>query len=255
MKKIIFILAILILTTGCSKSTGIKKNYAVVPKPVRQVQEVPQEKTQPQIALPNYEMLNEKIDDMPIKTQIAQHFLVTGEINAENLKILLQNLYNKAKGRTGFRYHNNPNAIYIYAYLDKERYEGGMGQWVAMLSQSAADNRPTTNVNEEQLSQLGKEPEEKFGLTEEKRKEIWQAIIKAERRATEDSEKQYPLPDPSQAGYTQAKFEAQWNKQIDLQYSLQDKYNNELLSKYGITQDQLDDIAAEGITKSWAFPK
>lgn len=253
MKKIIFILALILFTTGCTNQNTTREK-AVAPKPVKPIQQAPQI-VQPKIVLPNYEILNEEIYDIPIKTQIGQHFLVTGDINAENLKALLQNLYNKAKERTGFKYHNNPNAIFIYLYLDKERYEGGMGRWVAMLSQSAAVNKPTININENQLNQLGKEPEEKFGLSEDKRKEIWQAIVKAEDRAREESEKKYPTPDPSQANYSQELFMSQFDKQIDLQYSLQDKYSNELLSKYGITQDQLDDIGGEGITKSWAFPK
>jgi len=242
MKKIILILTFVLLSTGCANRNIENNNIST-------------ETEKPNIVLPDYELLEEKIDEMPVKTQIAQFYLVTGNINTESLMALLGNLYYKTIKRTGFKYHDNPNAIYIYAYLDKEHYAGSLGGWVAMLSQNVSENSPTINFDDNQLSQIGKVPEEKFGLSEDKRKEIWQAIVQSENRARVESEKQYPLPDPTQASYTQEKFNAQWEKQIDLQYSLQDKYSAEILTKYDITQDQFDDIAAEGITKSWAFPK
>lgn len=40
---------------------------------------------------------------------------------------------------------------------------------------------------------IGAEPEELFGLLEEKRKEIWKELILIERRAMKEAEKQYPL--------------------------------------------------------------
>lgn len=251
MKKLTFILVLLslFLIFGCS-SNHVQNEEGIESPETETVTTV----MQPEAVLPNYEMLNEEIDDMPIKTQVMQSLLVTGDMTPENLRALLQKLYGETKKRTGFEYHEHPNAIYIYLYLEKAHYENGMAQWVAMLSQSASETTPSISVNEERLNNYGQEEEEKFGFSEAKRKEIWQASVLVEDRAMSESEKQFPLPDPSKASYTQEKANTQLDKQFDLQRSLEDKYGKELLTKYGITEDQLSEISVEAYTKSWAYP-
>lgn len=210
---------------------------------------------QPKIVLPTYSVLDEDIYDVPVKTQVTLNILVSGEISEPGLRALLNQLYSSTKARRGFKYHDSPTNIYIYAFTTKERAESGMGQWIAMLQKSYDDIKPTISINERQITQLGAKPEEKFGLSEAKRKQIWSEIVKAEDRATREVEQKYPLPDPLKPGYSQSVARKQLENQAELQGTLNEKYKDELAKKYGLTRKQLEEIAVEGFTKDWPFPK
>jgi len=283
------------------------------------------------VIMPNYSVLNENVYDIPLKTQVELNILVSGEISETGLRALLNQLYSSTKARKGFKYHDSPTNIYIYAFTSKERYESGMGQWIAMLQKSYGDVSSKISVNERQIAQLGAEPEEKFGLSETTRRQIWSEIVKAEDRATKEAEERYPL-DPTQSLRVGQLFELsketplmpeleptdpmaalqrmrrlpprttikvlkvstkdfkpwyfvaarspsrsslgtgwinstalKWQAQVDpkqqlekqgeLENRLIDKYENELAKKYGLTLEQLKEIALESVTKDWPFPK
>ncbi|MBA7667127.1 hypothetical protein ES703_75212 [subsurface metagenome] len=281
--------------------------------------------------MPNYKVLDQDIYDAPVKAQIVLNVLVWGEISETGLRALLNTLYSSAKAKRGFKYHKSPTNIYIYAFTSKERAESGMGQWVAMLALSYGDAKPSISINNRQIAQLGAKPEEKFGLSEVTRKQIWSEIVKAEDRATKEAEERYPFSpsqslragqtfrltketplmpelepaDPMEAigrmrklpprttikvlkvaikrqtpwyfvearsssrtllgkgwinsialiGQDQSAARKRIEEQIDLERKLNDKYKNELAKKYGLTLEQLKEIALEGVTKDWPFPK
>jgi len=135
--------------------------------------------------MPKYSILSEDVYDIPLKTQVELNILVSGEISETGLKALLNKLYSPTKAKKGFKYHNSPTNIYIYAFTSKERAESGMGQWIAMLQESPGDLRPRISINKLHIAQLGAKPEERFGLSETKRKEIWKEYVLAEDRAWE----------------------------------------------------------------------
>ena len=191
-------------------------------------------------AILKYTILNEDVYDAAVKTQVTLSVLGSGEISEAGLKSLLNQLYSSTKARKGFKYHDSPTSIYIYIYTSKERAESGMAQWIAMLQKAHAETKPTININERQLAQLGAEPEERFGLSEEKRKEIWKELILIEDRAMKEAEKRYP---------------EQWEKEIEMQRRLIDENENKLAEKYELTPDQLGKISTEGLEKDWPFPR
>ena len=153
---------------------------------------------QKKIVISNYTILDEDIYDAPIKTQVTLKILVSGEISQPGLRALLNQIYSSTKARRGFKHHDSPTNVYIYAFTSKERAESGMGQWVAMLQKSYNDVKATISINERQIAQLGAKPEERFGLSEKKRKEIWKELVLVEDRARKEAEGRYPL-DPTQS--------------------------------------------------------
>lgn len=199
------------------------------------------------VVLPQYEVLNEEIYDAPVKAQIVQSLLVSGEITEDGLRALLQKQYDSLKTRRGFTYYKFPTNIFIHAYTTKERYEGGMGQWIAMLAKTYSDTDPTISIKDRQLSQLGAKPVSRFGLSESKRKEVWRGIVLAEDRATKKAEQRYPI----KPGDGMPQIE----RQIDLQRSLQKQYKEVLAKRHGLTRQQLDEIMIEGVKKDWPIPK
>lgn len=202
----------------------------VFPKPT-----VEQEKV-----MPEYSVLNEELYDAPVKTQVTLNVLVSGKISEPGLRALLNQLYSSVKARRGFKYHDSPTNIYIYAFTSKERAGSGMGQWIAMLRKSYGDVKPTISINERQIAQLGAKPEEQFGLSEEKRKEIWKELVLIEDRAMEEALEQYP---------------EEFEKQVEMERRLIDEYQNKLAEKYELTREQLQEISVEGVEKDWPFPK
>lgn len=210
---------------------------------------------QAKVTLPKYIVLDKDIYDAPVKTQVTMNILVSGEISELGLRALLNRLYSEIKTKKGFKYHDSPTNIYIYAFTSRDRAESGMGQWIAMLLKSYDDKKPSISINERQITALGVQPKVKFGLTEKERKQIWSELVETEDRATEESEQKYPLPDPSKLGYSQSAATDQLKKQAELNSTLTERYKNELAKKYGLTREQLNEIAVEGFTKDWPFPK
>lgn len=208
---------------------------------------------QPKVTLPIYSVLDEDIYDAPVKAQIVLNILVSGEISELSLRALLNKLYSSIKMRKGFKYHDYPTNIYIYAFTTKERYDSGMGLWIAMLQKSYGDVNPIIDINNSQIAQLGEKPKKKFGLTEYKRKQIWNEMIKAEDRAEVEIKQKYPLPDPLKPGYSKSAVRKQIEKQVNLRETLKEKLENELAKKHGLTRKQLDEISVEGITKGWPW--
>lgn len=159
---------------------------------------------QEKVLIPKYSILDEREYDTPFKTQVTLDILVSGEISEGGLRALLKKLYSSIKARK-FKYHDSPTNIYIHAFASKEIYEayesGVAAPWVATLQKSYGE-RPSIyihmDVYQRQIAQLGAKPEERFGLPEERRKEIWKELILIERRAWKEAEKRYPL-DPTQS--------------------------------------------------------
>ncbi len=232
-----------------------RSQSVTVPKPPGQQRPKPEVARPPVAAqkgvdLPKYTILDEEISDIPLKTQVSLKVLVSGTISDGSLRALLQNLYSTYSTKTGFKYHNSPTNIYIYLFTSKERADSDM-QWIGMLAKSPMYDVPDIRINERQIAQLGKKPEVKFGLTEDKRKQIWKEMVKAEDRAWAEADKRYP----PKVEHSKAVFMEQLGKHSDLNDKLTDKYYDEIARKYGLTREQLNDIAVEGGTKDWPLPK
>ncbi len=147
----------------------------------------------PNAKLPRYEVLDRKVYDAPIKTQVQLDLLVSGELTPASLRALLTKLFLKTDKERGFRYHYHPTHVFMYAYSDRERAKSGMGSWVAMLSKVGEGERPHINVNEKLLAVLKRKPVVKFGLTEEQRKGIFKDVVRAEDRSMKEADAKYPL--------------------------------------------------------------
>lgn len=208
---------------------------------------------QEKVDVPSYTILNEDIRDVPLEAQVILNVLVSDKITEDGLRTLLDHLYTSTKKRRGFKYHDSPTSIYIYVFTSKERAESGRGQWIAMLQKGYHDVKPEISIKTWQIAQLSAKPEEKFGLSEDARKQIYSEIVKAEDRAVVEAERKYPLPDPLVMDPSQVVIveKKQLERQAELRKALIEKYKNELAKKYGLTRQQLDEISIEGFIKGW----
>lgn len=187
-----------------------------------------------------YSVLEEAVSDEPIKTQIEQHIVAKGIPSAQGLEAEIRNRYAAAVSRKGFRYHNPASNIYIYVYGSEEQARAGQGLWIGMLAKGPSDTgEPRVQISQERLAALSAPSEERFGLSEEMRRQVFREITAAEDRATREAMSRVP--------------DSQIMKQIDLERELSSKYKLEVARKYGLSEEQLLKVTVEGVTNGWVL--
>ena len=185
-----------------------------------------------------FSLHHEEIYDIPIKAQIEQHIVALDVPTEAELEAEVMRRYDAANARRVFKHHNAPTNIYIYVYGSEEQAQAGQGLWLAMLARGPLDkDPPAVQISEDRLAALSAVPEERFGLPEATRKEVFRQIATAEDRATREAMARVP--------------DSEIKKQITLEGELRDKYKAELAAKYGLSDDQLLKIVVEGVTKGW----
>jgi hypothetical protein len=146
-----------------------------------------------------YTVLDEKIFDDPLKTNVTLHILVSGNISRQSLTDLLNELYPKIHEKGGFKYHPHPTNALVFAYLTKEHFESGAGLWIARLTDDTGKLGETgpvrIDIAENQLANLDAAPEQKYGLSEAKRMEIYKQVGVVEDKVANTLDQRYPLPD------------------------------------------------------------
>lgn len=198
------------------------------------------------VTLPEHRILDERVYDVPLKTQVILDVLVSGTISRVGLTSLLDELYSNTQARRGFKYHNPPTHVFIYLYTSTERSQSGMAEWIAMLSKIGAREKPEIRISEIQLIEAGVVEEERFGLSTEQRKPIYWDILKARHRANREAEQRYPMS---------GRFSlAEYENQKELENSLREQYQYEIATQYNVEPSQIDEIAREGMAKQWLLP-
>lgn len=185
-----------------------------------------------------YTVVDERIYDAPIKTQIQQHIAVSGVPSEAELRAEILKRYRSAKARRGFLYHNPATNIYIYIYGTKEQARAEGARWIGMLAKSYGDKgEPRVVIDERRVAGLSQEPEDRFGLSEQKRMRVFREMGVDDHRAMRKARARFP--------------DSQFLKQFDLSSKLEEEYREELAVKYSLTRDQLRDIMVEGVRMGW----
>lgn len=192
----------------------------------------------PTFSLPAYTLFKDDSYESAGTFKIIWEILVSPEITQDHLNALLNELYQDALAKSPSN-DDRPIVIDIKAYTSEEHATSGMAQWIGWISKSGIDTEPSIHFNEGQLN--AEKGELKFGLSEAERFELWQAIVKVEDRASEEALQQYPDMQPLD------EFE-------QLMDELVLRYKSELAQENGLSLEQLDEIAHEGLIENWPFP-
>jgi hypothetical protein len=228
------VLLTLITLIGCSQPSSVEERM-----------DFPQRKT----SLPSFSVLKDSSYEDAGTAKVIWEILLPSDVTKESLTGLLNDLYSQAQSKK-FKQHNQATVIDIKAYVSRQHAESGMGQWIGWMSKSRGQSQPSLSFDDQQINQLGKKTEEKLGLREDKRKEIWHEAVRAEDRAKREAELKYPEPNPqNRAAYMEA-----FQKRDKLSKQLMNQYRDELAKKYCLTRKQFDEIGKEGLQKSWPFP-
>ena len=173
---ILELLLLLFMLISCSqqdnkqniKKVEIKQSINEAPAPAvfesDKITQSSKMKDQPaeQFSVPEFKVLKKDVYDAPIKTQIELNILVYGKISEDGLKQLLNNLYIIYSQEHGFKYHDIPTHIAIFAYTSNELFEAEMGQWIARLLKTSENGQPQIDIKSFQVNQLSIKPEDYF---------------------------------------------------------------------------------------------
>ena len=200
-----------------------------------------------------YEVLHKQLQDTPLKTQVSIHALILDYPGKVALDELLEYVYVGVNSINTFKHHNGkPTHVAIYLYTSRERYESDTGDWVAMLTKLGLGAKANRKMRPEDFTPVVEDAEVvKYRLTASSRREVFKAYISAGERADNESHKMYPDFGPGDAGYSQAKGMAQMRNESNAREKLSIKYDSEIMKKYKITEDELEQIWYEGIKARW----
>lgn len=159
--------------------------------------------------------------------------------------------------------------IALFLYSDRELVNGAFdvaaaewstdGQTGGITPEIARSNdrsRYDTSIRvkpnlESFLAQRGRE-EERGGLSEDRRREIWTALIRAEDRAYQEAERRYPT-NANCVSVSQA--QANLDRNMAMSDSLVDVFTEQVLEEYGIAEEVEDSITVEGMEEQWPMPE
>jgi hypothetical protein len=198
----------------------------------------------------------QKISNLPTDKKMAYRIVVSPEIKENQVKPTVEKIISNITSKD-----NDIDEISLFLYSDKELVngmydiatatwapEGELGNITAEIAKN--NNRSNYKITikvkenlEEYLRKRG-ESEDKFGLSEEERRQFFKEIVVAENRAMNEAEAKYPLSRP---GITMDDIK----KNADLNDELTEKYEAQVRLKYGITEDIENKIVVEAFVEGW----
>ncbi|MFH1326210.1 MAG: hypothetical protein ABIH48_01955 [Candidatus Falkowbacteria bacterium] len=205
-------------------------------------------------SLSDYTM--QEITNLPIDKKIRYRVVVSPKIKENQVKPTIEKIISDITSKDG-----NIDEISLLIYSDKEltngAYNVAMATWAPFgklgnITPEIAQNNNRSNYKitiqvkknlEEYLRKQG-ESEDKFGFSEEKRREIFKEFVVAEDRSMNEADAKYPL---DKAGITMDDIK----KNGDLNNELIEKYKAQVRLKYGITEDIESKITNEAIIEGW----
>jgi len=200
----------------------------------------------------------QEISNLPTDKKIVYRIVVSLEIKEDQVRPTIQKIISDITTKD-----NDIDEIILFFYSDKQLVnnaydvatatwapEGKLGKVTPKIAESNNRSNYKTTIKikenlEEYLQRRG-ESEDKFGLNEEKRREIFKEIVATEDKARIEADNIYPI-DISDPNYEQENF----MKNIDKNRELMAKYKAEVRNKYGITEDIENKIVIEALEERW----
>ena len=214
----------------------------------------------------DYRVIDSNVSDTKSKTFVRLDVVLKNpkNYNENQVKDLLNHLYDSIMNTEDYKYHNSPNSSNIFIYETEEHFQSGMGQWIGKISKSKNEDSPnlkTQFIKTEDSNKEVVENDNLTGISEEKQREIWKKLILAEDKANEKAEEKYPtkisdqeLEDLSQIEKFKQRAQENSEKNYEYQKELYEQYKSEIIKEYDINPNTLKAISSKGLTQNWPFP-
>ena len=206
-----------------------------------------------------YTTVNEVLSDKPFRTLIKKYIVVSGIPSKTELESKLNDTYQAilADARGGHYYHEVPD-VFIGIYGTKEQAEAG-NLWIGMLGKSVLEKTLDIRINETRLAALSQKPEGRFGLSEQRREDLFRAIASAQDRAECIALERFPSWQSAGPNQPERMITEQGILvRLDLQQELEKQYMVEVAQLYDLTMERLKqlgpEINMEAYEKGWVPP-
>ncbi len=195
---------------------------------------------------------------LPMDKKIAYRVLVSPDIKANQIKPTIEKAISVITSEDP-----DIDEIILWLYSDKElvrgSYDVAMATWapggiLGNVDANIAQSNDRTGYElsievthnlEEYLEQRGRS-DERFGFTEEQRRQIFKEIVAAEDRATAAAERIYPM-DVFDPNYKPENI----GKHFEKSDEFSETYRAKVREKYGISEEIQKQISVEGLTERW----
>jgi len=134
-----------------------------------------------------------EVSEIPIKTTLSLHVVLSEEWTKQDINELLDNLYESEAETVITKSKISNFHIFIYLYSSEDRADANQGLWIAMLSKVGAEGEIYKSFDDEGIINMNTPEEIHFDLTELERREVWKKIVIAERNAVKKADESYPL--------------------------------------------------------------
>jgi len=189
-----------------------------------------------------HEILSEQLKQEGKQIQFTQRVVLREEHGSNHeLEVLLNGLYNDVLRKIKLEDDFNPTHVNIEIYNSEEDLQSSL--WIANLEKSPSITQPKIEIvksNIEVIKKRGEASTKKFGLSLEKRKKIFNAVLLAEDEAMKEADIKYPLSE-----------KGNMSKNIELNRKLTKEKKNKILVEYEVEKSILDSITWEGSRLKW----
>lgn len=209
----------------------------------------------------------QELENLPIDKKMSYRVVVSSEIKENQVRPTIEKIIADIISR-----NNDIDEISLLLYSDKElvneAYDVARATWapggeLGNVTPEIAQNNDRTDYkvtirikeNLEKYLQQRAQSEEKFGLTKAKRRQIFKEIVAAEDRAWAEADRKYPVSGRATWSLSKSELRSRMDKNTDLMQRLQEQHKKALAKKYGLTREQLKEIALEGVAERWPMPK
>lgn len=141
-----------------------------------------------------YTLLRDEVtSDTRIRGQIEIDLLIDAPMSKDDILEVLRAKFNEAIRRRVFRQRGHANCVVVSAFSSIEHYQAESSYHrLAWMMQVPADDTPRIEFNDLLHKQLSERPETKHGLSESARRQIYRDYCRANYRASEEADKEYP---------------------------------------------------------------
>ncbi len=209
---------------------------------------------------------HQELASLPIDKKMLYRVVVSSKIKDNQVRPIIEKIIVDLTTKDG-----DIDEITLFLYSDKVLVNGpydiGTATWapygaLGNVTPEIAQNnnrngyKTSIQVKEkiEEYLQKRSESEEIFGLTEDKRRQIFKEIVAAEDRAQAEADRQYPISGQTTWNLSQSELRSRMDKNTELMRRLEEKYKNDLTKKYVLTREQLKEITFEAFEKNWPMP-
>lgn len=179
---------------------------------------------------PSFSVVDGKSDDTPLMTLVETRIVVDAPFSRQRVTEALKSQFQSDSERTGFKYHDTPTHVRVFAFARRETALAGWGHAIGRIEKMGPEDKQEIFVDDRLLAEWNKPEETINNMQQEQRFKICSAYWLSLTASLKSEKEKGRFPSADQ---------------------LSEPIKNTLVKQYGITMKQLKEILLEGDVKGW----